>query len=188
MQNPEGNAVDQPGVSGQFNLESISTAVLSADRLHRYWLTRIWDRALPMLVVCMFNPSTADAQRDDQTILRLCAFAKRWGYGGILVVNLYSLRTSDPCLVHGREREAFGDAQPAAWAAALDIACKQGTPVLCAWGALGSSYAAKPFLEACPDLPKICLGTTKDGRPKHPMARGRARVPDNQQPVEFEPA
>lgn len=184
--NPVGNAVDEPPEAAGFNLDSISCAVLSADRLHRYWLTRIWNRALPVLVVCMFNPSTADAQRDDQTILRLCAFAKRWGYGGILVVNLYSLRSSDPCDVRGNERMAFGPAQPAAMGAALSLAAEQGTPVLCAWGNLGSAFDARPFLEAAAGLQLICLGTTADGRPKHPMARGRSRVPDDQQPVPWE--
>jgi hypothetical protein len=181
---PVGSAVDERG----FNLDSISCAVLSADRLHRYWLTRIWTRALPILVVCMFNPSTADAQRDDQTILRLCAFAKRWGYGGIVVVNLYSLRSPDPRDLNGRERASFGPAQPAAWGAALGIAADQGTPVLCAWGQLGNDFAAQPFIEAAAGLQLICLGLTNNGRPKHPMARGRSRVPDDQQPVEFEPA
>jgi hypothetical protein len=185
--NPVGAAVGNPQEPSAFNLLSLKAAVLSDDRLHRYWLTRIWDRALPMLVVCMFNPSTADHRQDDQTVLRLCGFAKRWGHGGILVVNLYSLRTSDPRDLQGREREAFGDAQPAAWAAALDIAANQATPVLCAWGALASWDAARPFLAAAADLPLVCLGLTQDGRPKHPMARGRARVPDDQQPVEFQP-
>lgn len=174
-------------MTSPFVLNALKMAVLSDDRLHRYWLARIWTRALPVLVVCMFNPSTADGQRDDPTVLRLCAWAKRWGYGGILVVNLYSLRTSDPHNVHGREREAFGDAQPEAWAAALDIAAKQGSPVLVAWGALGSHWAAKPFLAAAADLKLICLGLTNDGRPKHPMARGRSRVPDEQKPLPFDP-
>lgn len=169
-----------------FVLSALKMAVLSDDRRHRYWLARIWSRTLPVLVVCMFNPSTADDKSDDQTIRRLCAWAKRWGYGGILVVNLYSLRSSDPTEVHGRERDAFGDAQPEAWAAALDIAAQQGTPVLCAWGALGSSFASKPFLAAAADLELICIGLTADGRPKHPMARGRSRVPDDQEPLVYE--
>ena len=173
---------------GLFNTEALKIAVMSDDRRHRYWLTRIWTRSLPLLVVCMFNPSTADGQSDDPTIKRLCAWAKLWGYGGILVVNLYSLRTPDPHDLLGREREAFGDAQPQAWATALDIAAQQGTPVLAAWGALGSPFAARPFLEAAADLDLICLGLTNDGRPKHPMARGRSRVPDDQQPLAFEPA
>jgi len=171
---------------GPFHLTAPKLAVMSDDRAHRYWLARIWDRTRPILVVCMFNPSTADANRDDPTISRLCKWATRWGYGGILVVNLYSLRTSDPTELQGCERQAFGDAQPEAWAAALDIAARQETPVLVAWGALGSAFASGPFLDAAIDLDLICLGTTADGRPKHPMARGKSRVPDDQEPLIWE--
>lgn len=31
-----------------------------------------------------------------------------------------------------------------------------------------------------------CLGTTKDGQPIHPLARGKWRVPDDQQPIVWE--
>ena len=29
----------------------------------------------------------------------------------------------------------------------------------------------------------VCLGLTKDGYPKHPMARGAHRIPRDQQPI-----
>jgi hypothetical protein len=44
----------------------------------------------------MLNPSTADGHRDDATIRRCVGFAKRWGYGGIWVANLYAWRARDP--------------------------------------------------------------------------------------------
>jgi hypothetical protein len=28
-----------------------------------------------------------------------------------------------------------------------------------------------------------CMGTNKDGSPKHPLARGHNRIPDDQQPI-----
>lgn len=174
--------------TGLFILNALKMAVLSDDRLHRYWLVRIWTRSLPILVVCMFNPSTANERDDDPTIKKLCAWAKRWGYGGILVVNLYSLRSSTPDAVRGNERKAWGDAQPAALGEALAIAAKQGTPVLVAWGNLASEFDAKPFYAAAEGLPFICLGFTHSGAPKHPMARGRHRIPDDQQPLPYCPA
>jgi hypothetical protein len=33
------------------------------------------------------------------------------------------------------------------------------------------------------DKPIHCIGTTINGCPKHPMARGKHRVPDNQKPL-----
>lgn len=170
---------------GPFTLISLMGAVLSDDRAHRYWLWRIWTRSLPILVVCMFNPSTADARDDDPTIGRLCAFAQRWGYGGILVINLRSYRTADPDECKAMGKASCGDAQHDAWAHALDIAARQGTPILVAWGNLASADDAVPLYAAAPDIDLICLGLNGNGSPKHPMARGRNRVPDDQQPVEF---
>ena len=166
-----------------FHLTSPKFAVLSDDRVHRYWLGRIWDRALPLLVVCMFNPSTADGQKDDPTIQRLCKWARLWGYGGILVINLYSLRSSDPADVRVSGKLAWGDAQHEAIGHALDIAAKQKTPVLAAWGDLACSADIIPFTKAAAGIDLICLGQTKSGAPKHPMARGRSRIPDEQMPM-----
>ena len=73
-----------------------SGAVISACELYRYILTRTWDTTLPPLVICMLNPSTADGQLDDPTIRKVIGFAKRLGYGGIVVVNLYAYRATDP--------------------------------------------------------------------------------------------
>lgn len=174
-------------MTGPFHLDGMKIAVLSDDRAHRYWLVRRWDAERPVLVTCMFNPSTADERVDDPTIVRLCGFARRWGYGGVLVVNLYSLRTPDPAMVKGQEKRAWGDAQPQAIGTALHIAAEQGTPVLCAWGALASQLDAVPFMESAAGVDLICLGMTNNGSPKHPMARGRARVRNDQEPVPWKP-
>lgn len=169
-----------------FHLNAVKMAVLSDDREHRYWLVRRWNARLPVLVACMFNPSTADERKDDPTILRLVAFAKRWGYGGILVINLHSIRTPDPSVVRLMAAgTTWGDAQTLAWAHALDIAYRQETPVLAAWGALANEDDVIPFFAAARGLDLICLGLTANGSPKHPMARGRARVPDDQEPLPY---
>lgn len=169
-----------------FHLTSISGAVLSDDRRHRYWLWRIWDRKLPLLVVTMFNPSTADERKDDPTVQRLCGWARRWGYGGVLIVNLHSIRSSDPAEVLAMDpQRRWGDAQHHALAHALDIAERQETPVLLAWGDLAQGDDITPFREAAAGLDFICLGTNASGRPKHPMARGKARIPDDQEPVPY---
>lgn len=74
-------------------------AILSRDGgWHRYLLARIWDPspAAALLVWIMLNPSTADHERDDPTVRRCAGFARRLGYGGIAVANLYSYRATDP--------------------------------------------------------------------------------------------
>jgi hypothetical protein len=173
-----------------FEIDGLMGAILSHDRHHRYWLWRIWDRSLPLLVVCMFNPSTANERDDDPTVTRLCGWARRWGYGGILIVNLHSLRSSDPVTIKLRGQidggATWGPAQAIALGHAIDIAAQQRSPILAAWGALADPADVEPFRQAAQGVELICLGRTANGSPTHPMARGKHRVPDDQQPIAFE--
>ena len=44
----------------------------------------------------MLNPSTADANNNDLTTIRCMNFAKKWGYGGIMIGNIYPFRAKRP--------------------------------------------------------------------------------------------
>tara|TARA_B100000287_G_scaffold187745_1_gene177547 strand:- start:1376 stop:1783 length:408 start_codon:yes stop_codon:yes gene_type:complete len=44
----------------------------------------------------MLNPSTADDRENDLTTIRCINFAKHWGYGGIMIGNLYPFRAKRP--------------------------------------------------------------------------------------------
>ena len=70
----------------------IRSAVISPDGKYRYTLSRIWDEDKPIILFVMLSPSTADAEKDDRTMLRVINFTQSWGYGGVHVVNLYALR------------------------------------------------------------------------------------------------
>lgn len=48
------------------------------------------------LAVLMKNPSTASAERLDPTIGKVQAWARRHGFGGVTVVNLFALRATHP--------------------------------------------------------------------------------------------
>ncbi|TDX72626.1 hypothetical protein EDE05_12847 [Neorhizobium sp. R1-B] len=175
----QGNAVQEPARIRR-------TALFSDNGLYRYRLTRQWDLTGVMLPVCMLNPSTADADKDDPTILTLMKFGKAWGYGGIVVINLFALRTSSP-----------QDLKRNAWPHGLDnnlhleqvlsAARHTSTPVLAAWGNDGAHWNrqdeefCRRAKTAMVDL--VCLGLTKDGFPKHPLARGKHRIPSDQKPL-----
>jgi hypothetical protein len=74
-------------------------AVISQDGKYRYKLARYWNSKEPPVIFIMLNPSTADAVENDPTIRRCISFAKRWGFGGLEVYNLFALRSYDPAVI-----------------------------------------------------------------------------------------
>jgi hypothetical protein len=144
-------------------------AVMSDCGLYRYRLSRTWDDALRPACFVMLNPSTADATADDPTIRRCIGFARSWGCGGVVVVNLFAYRATDPYAMREAGASAVGPDNDVHIRAAV-IECN---PVVCAWGVHGRFLlrdASVKELIRRSGLPRgMCLGMTKDGHPKHPL-------------------
>jgi hypothetical protein len=162
----------------------LKEAVISDCTFYRYELRRIWDTGKPMLVVCMLNPSTADSSINDPTVLTLIHFGKLWGYGGLLIVNLYGFRSSSPAEMFSKGAAAIGPLNEKYTFAAIKYAKENGGKLLAAWGNGGHEKAIF-FAErvTCAGVELICLGTTQSGAPKHPLARGKHRIPRDQMPI-----
>lgn len=158
--------IDVPGAG------ELSSAVLSECGTYRYSLERVWDIDLPRALWLMLNPSTATADVDDPTISRVRNFSKREGCGGLIVVNLFALRATDPkeLAIHP---DPFGPDNNLYLARALS---SEPSVVIAAWGAhrFAATQAAAVSLSVATQLGHQglrlkCLGTTKDGYPKHPL-------------------
>lgn len=76
----------------------VQSADFSACGTYRYALRKIWLPAAPQVLFIGLNPSTADEKSDDPTIRRCLGFARSWGYGGLIVANLFAYRTTAPQL------------------------------------------------------------------------------------------
>lgn len=134
-----------------------ATADIRGD--YRYRLTRVWDAALPLITFVLLNPSTADAEQLDPTLRRCVGFAKREGFGGILILNLYAFRTRDPKLMLAAVDPIGPDNDRV-------LASASGT-VVAGWGTNADAKRVKRALELLPRL--HALGVTKDGHPRHPL-------------------
>lgn len=163
-------------------------AILSADERYRFLLWREWHtpgnaknwvwhgnpgepdafRVPRPCVFVMLNPSTADGEADDATIRKCVAYARRWDYERLEVVNLFAYRTTDPrtLLKLNRDDDPVGSFNQHYFERVM----YRGGIIICAWGAhgghLGQDETALGWLdgERC-----YALGLTKDGHPKHPL-------------------
>lgn len=152
-------------------------AQISPCGAYRYTLTRRWGSG----AVCNFillNPSTADAEVDDPTAARCSTRARKWGFGALVITNLFAYRSTDPkALKHvadpiGPENDA-----------ALLNAARGAARVVCGWGAggplLGRSRAVAGMLcEAGMEL--WALRILPSGEPEHPLY-----LPYSLEPVRF---
>lgn len=137
-----------------------ASATIDGD--YRYRLDRWWGDG-PRLVWVMLNPSTADHREDDPTIRRVRGFTQREGYDGFTVVNLYSLRATDPAALTSHD-------DPVGWHGDLiqHAVIVRAPAVVVAWGAHPmAEQRARQFRASTPDA--LCLGHTKSGAPRHPL-------------------
>lgn len=178
------------------------SAELSKCGTYRYTLKRCWGEGRRTVCWIMLNPSTADHTEDDPTIWRCIRFSQDWGYDRLVVVNLWPYRATssrDPGFlkfvrwehngpdwwvrdqIHFRnlpiiEQHVYGsDLSVAAWGAnamKLDSGYVEHVAEELSWG-------DKPL-----DFMGLhCLGTTKDGSPRHPLY-----VKADAEPIPWNPA
>ncbi len=150
------------------------SAVIDSTGTWRYSLTRVWGRgSLPPCIFIMFNPSTADGLQDDPTIRRCISFAERLDCSSLEVVNLFALRATNPKEVWTWRKGNFDPVGPANNFHICEAA-KTGLYTIAAWGRWPSAIVknrvknVKQMLNAL-DISLHCLGTTKDGSPRHPL-------------------
>lgn len=153
----------------------IRSAIFSTCRTWRYVLVRIWDASLPLLNPISLNPSTADELTDDPTVRRWIGYAKRWGFGGVVLTNVAAWRATDPFRMLGAMRDGVDVIGPDndVWIRTMArLAVRSDGQVILGWGVhaevLGRARTVPAMLRFL-GLELHCLGLTKDGYPKHPL-------------------
>ena len=151
----------------------------------RFRLDRWWDER-PRALVCMANPSHAGAVRNDPTIWNLLRLARPLPIGGFTVVNLEPFVASAPEDLREWRHRAIG-AGPQDYGAMqrknlrlIRELSESAAIRIVAWGRLLSGLPPAPRLLGALSLDSTralhAFALTKDGCPKHPLARGRHRI------------
>ena len=143
-------------------------AIISACGTYRYSLSREEAPLFESKGTVLFglnNPSTADAEIDDQTVRKCWSYVRGWGYHRMVFVNTNPHRSTDPdsAIVPPEAILAENDAH-------LKFAAAEAELIICAWGT-----KARPELVAralrvlrC-QKPLHILELSKAGIPKHPL-------------------
>lgn len=143
---------------------SSSGAIFSEDRLWRYVLWRRWTYGNHVVFIGL-NPSTATEYENDPTITRCARYAYNWGYSGIIMLNIFGYRSTDPKGLLdiadpiGPDNDIY-----------INKEVRSSKLVIAAWGNNGKlnnrSDQVREMLKGC--MLK-CLGVTKENEPKHPL-------------------
>ncbi len=142
-----------------------SGADFSNDGKYRYKLWRIWDESLPKAMCIGLNPSTANADKNDQTISYLIKMLKTLGYGGLYMVNCFAYITSKPELLMHNPMSNDWNNNTITITASL---CKD---VIFSWGTFKIIKQTGRDQELLSMFPNAkCFGVNKDGSPFHPLA------------------
>lgn len=161
--------------------------VFSVDRIYRYTLWREWK--LPekdlfysseengrmfgnkeeLVQFLALNPSTADEVKDDRTVRRCIDYAKRWGFGAMVMTNLFGFRSTDPTVMLNHPAPVGPEND--AWL--LKVA-ESAQLVICAWGNDGAHLSRSAYvvqmLRRKPQIKLSRLGPlTNLGHPRHPL-------------------
>jgi hypothetical protein len=145
-------------------LEWAGSAIYSPDERHRYWLTREWNASLPVVNFVGLNPSSATAEVNDPTVRRCIGFAQQWGFGGLIMTNLFAWRATDPAHMRASADPVGPDNDTY-----LHRAAREAQLVVLCWGEGGRHLGRTQKVRLVFDVPVTCLGVTKSGQPRHPL-------------------
>jgi hypothetical protein len=157
-----------------------SGALFSEDERHRYALWRTWCVSrgrLRLLAVVGLNPSTATHEVSDPTVTRVTKRAGQLGFDGLIMLNLGSLRSTDPRGILEDEGWSGGELHDQVL---VDAASNAGM-VLAAWGGpyqprklgrLVEERARKVAAMLGEHGTLHALAVTKSGVPRHPLYLG----------------
>ena len=155
--------------------------MFSRCRRWRYLLWRRWDKAKPAANFLMLNPSTADEHQLDPSCTRARNYAEQWGYGALIVTNIFGWRATDPDDMKAAKDPVGRDND-----AAIVRAAREAVIVVCAWGNHGEHQKRGAQVLELLKVNSVALSYLRKnratGHPAHPLY-----LPGHLQPMHFRP-
>lgn len=144
----------------------------SPSPLYRYTLEHRWDEDIPSYARTtaawlLLNPSTADTSSLDPTLRRAKGFSRSWGYGGMVVINLYAFRATLPKDMMA----ALDPIGPLNDTYIERVTTRADVKVVVAgWGTHGGHLnRAAQVIEMLKERSLTALKLNQDGSPSHPL-------------------
>ena len=139
--------------------------MFSKCRRWRYLLWRQWHPGKPVANFLMLNPSTADEVKLDPSCTRARNYAATWGFGSILITNIFGWRATDP-----DDMKAARDPVGRGNDAAILRAAREADIVVCAWGNHGLHRERSGRVRELLSGVKLhALRVNGAGEPAHPL-------------------
>lgn len=136
------------------------------------------------------NPSTAGVEVNDPTIHVSMKMASRLGFARLVVTNTYLRRFTHPKLLYhwlGQLTLGERDHERGRAMAIMAREALAADMFIAGWGNGHQDDEHWPSqladLLSAEGIAIYCMGVNKNGTPKHPLARGRNRIPADQQPI-----
>ena len=149
-----------------------SSASFSTCKDYRWNLSRYINKSQKTLIFIGLNPSLANKSENDPTLKRLLGFAELWGYGSLIVVNLFARITKSPKVLASCD-------DPVGWKNDFELnkrisywETKDSYELWIGWGINGRLMNRDKLLlkriKKSSKKPYV-IGLTKDGYPRHPL-------------------
>jgi len=156
-------------------LNVIKDAILDETRTYRYMLKRQWGEDNNNFVnFVLLNPSTANEERDDPTVMACIALAQNMGFDGLYITNLFALRTKNPDTLK-QNKNPIGDKNDTF----IKRYALKSKRIIIAWGNHGEFLRrGEKVIHIISQIQvPYCFEITKKGNPRHPLYIKRSTHP-----------
>lgn len=150
------------------------SAIISACGLYRWRLERTVAECGKTFGFFGINPSTADAEKDDQTVKKWIGFTQRNGGSRFIVGNVFAYRSTDV-----KALATVADPFGADWGLHIAEIIQTSDVLVPCWGSASKlPKNLRPLLDQFADYlrasgkPLLCFGQNDDGTPTHPQMLG----------------